>query len=79
MSSTQRSARGLLAEDWDAEASAELLRPSIREVRIAAILTSETAIPAKDLLETGRTIRVKRYIKLASTACLACIGYPAIS
>ena len=34
-------------------------------MRIAAILTSETAIrPAKDLLETGRTIRVKRYIKL---------------
>ena len=38
-------------------------------MRIAAILGSETAIQlAKDLVKTGRTIRVNRYIKLASTA-----------
>ena len=34
-----------------------------------AHLGSETAIRlAKDLLETGRTIRIDRYIKLVSTA-----------
>ena len=38
-------------------------------MRIAAILGSETVIRlAKDSLDTSRTIRVNRYIKLASTA-----------
>jgi len=42
---------------------------AIREVRIAAIIASESAIQlAKDLSEKRLTIRVNRHIKLANTA-----------